>query len=291
MPPPHGRPSTASLRVIPAASRRPSSSASDGSSYVFSRVPPMAGPRRVEWMQTNIHAPVASSCRTTTCSPSHRRSRSSNTSSTLTRPRTRGEAWRSPRRVRRRVSQARGGRTRGPASRTPRPARRRRDARSAAVRTSLPPGAGTRRRTFPRSARPESRPAHGLAAARRARGAPRPSPAARSALRSRRAAAERRSPSARAPDQVQASHDLGVADHEAEPPAGHAVALREREHLDADLACARPRRGSSRAGDRRRRGRHRRSRGRSPLPSRARTRSPLRTLRAGPRRRRGSPGS
>ena len=31
---------------------------------------------------------------------------------------------------------------------------------------------------------------------------------------------------------------LGVAEHEAEPPAGHAVALREREHLDADLARA-----------------------------------------------------
>ena len=31
------------------------------------------------------------------------------------------------------------------------------------------------------------------------------------------------------------SHDLGVADDEAEPPAGHAVGLRQREELDADL--------------------------------------------------------
>ena len=39
-------------------------------------------------------------------------------------------------------------------------------------------------------------------------------------------------------DEVQPRDDLRIADDEAEPPAGHAVALREREHLDADLACA-----------------------------------------------------
>ena len=43
----------------------------------------MAGPSRVEWMQTKIHVPVAASWWTTACSPSHRRSRSSNTVRTL----------------------------------------------------------------------------------------------------------------------------------------------------------------------------------------------------------------
>src|SRR2546423_1149395 len=39
-----------------------------------------------------------------------------------------------------------------------------------------------------------------------------------------------------APDRVCNSlDDLGVADHEPEPPAGHPVGLGHREHLDADL--------------------------------------------------------
>ena len=33
-------------------------------------------------------------------------------------------------------------------------------------------------------------------------------------------------------------HELLVPEHESEPPARHAVALREREELDAHLACA-----------------------------------------------------
>ena len=40
-------------------------------------------------------------------------------------------------------------------------------------------------------------------------------------------------------EQVEAGDDLGVADDEPEPPAGHPVGLRHREHLDADLLRAR----------------------------------------------------
>src|SRR6266545_6048743 len=40
-------------------------------------------------------------------------------------------------------------------------------------------------------------------------------------------------------EQIEAGHDLRVADDEAEPPAGHAVGLRHREHLDTDLARTR----------------------------------------------------
>ena len=39
--------------------------------------------------------------------------------------------------------------------------------------------------------------------------------------------------------QLQPPHDLRVADDEAEPPSGHAVGLRHREQLDADLLRAR----------------------------------------------------
>ena len=40
-------------------------------------------------------------------------------------------------------------------------------------------------------------------------------------------------------EQVEPGHDLRVADDEPEPPAGHPVRLRHREHLDADLLRAR----------------------------------------------------
>src|SRR5262249_31776510 len=71
LPPPKGRPATANLAVIPAASRVPSSSASAGLPYTFILVPPPAGPSRREWMQMNIQVLEGSSKRMTTCSPSH----------------------------------------------------------------------------------------------------------------------------------------------------------------------------------------------------------------------------
>jgi hypothetical protein len=46
------------LSVIAAASRIASDMASAGDVYVFIRVPPSAGPRFVEWIQTNIHVPL-----------------------------------------------------------------------------------------------------------------------------------------------------------------------------------------------------------------------------------------
>src|SRR5919198_6684283 len=71
------------LSVIADASRIASSSPSAGAAYVFIRVPPPAGPREVEWMQTNIHVPVGRSKRTTTSSPSQARISSSSTGGTL----------------------------------------------------------------------------------------------------------------------------------------------------------------------------------------------------------------
>ncbi len=47
------------------------------------RVPPIAGPRRVEWTPINIQAQVAASNRTTTSSPSQPRNDSSNTALSL----------------------------------------------------------------------------------------------------------------------------------------------------------------------------------------------------------------
>src|SRR5919204_4953023 len=70
------------LSVIADASRIASSSPSAGSAYVFIRVPPPAGPRAVEWMQTNIHVPLGRSKRTTTSSPSHELITSSSTEGT-----------------------------------------------------------------------------------------------------------------------------------------------------------------------------------------------------------------
>src|SRR5437763_13030432 len=64
-----------------------SAGASAGSAYTFIRVPPPAGPREVEWMQTKIHVPVGRSKRTTTSSPSHERRSSSSTPGTLARGR------------------------------------------------------------------------------------------------------------------------------------------------------------------------------------------------------------
>jgi len=39
-------------------------------------------------------------------------------------------------------------------------------------------------------------------------------------------------------DAAQRADQLGTADHEADPPAGHVVALRQREELHGDLFCA-----------------------------------------------------
>src|ERR671934_2061648 len=87
LPPPKGMSTAAILSVIADASRIASSSPSAGSAYVFIRVPPPAGPREVEWMQTNIHVPLGRSKRTTTSSPSQERRSSSSTTGTLSRGR------------------------------------------------------------------------------------------------------------------------------------------------------------------------------------------------------------
>src|SRR5918992_2605346 len=86
LPPPKGKPTAAILSVIAADSRIASSSAAAGSAYAFIRVPPPAGPRRVEWRQTNIHVPLARSKWTTVCSPSQARMSSSSTPRTYPYP-------------------------------------------------------------------------------------------------------------------------------------------------------------------------------------------------------------
>ena len=45
------------MGVIPSARRNPSTRPSAGEEYILIRVPPAAGPSRVECMQTNIHVP------------------------------------------------------------------------------------------------------------------------------------------------------------------------------------------------------------------------------------------
>ena len=195
--------------------------------------PPMAGPGRVEWMQTNIQAPVASSCRTTTCSPSHRRSRSSNTSRLYSDANARRSRAIPSSRALSGVRPARGGRSPGPSKpETLAWSERRRDTRSAARSNVTPSGErGTRRRTCPRR-RPFGRvaartPLFSVAAPLvGAPAAPRPSPAARSALQSQpRCSGDedtltaRRGPAAT----IDPRDELRVPDHEAEPPARHAV--------------------------------------------------------------------
>src|SRR5919197_2666968 len=83
LPPPKGMATAAVFSVIADASRIASARASEGSEYTFIRVPPHAGPRAVEWMQTKIHVPAGRSKRATTFSPSHERIRSSSTRGTL----------------------------------------------------------------------------------------------------------------------------------------------------------------------------------------------------------------
>ena len=92
-------------------------------------------------------------------------------------------------------------------------------------------------------------------------------------------------------EQVRPRDDLGVADDEPEPPAGHPVALRHREELDADLLRARGREEARRRARRRRRGRRRRSRGRSPRLSARRSAPPRRRARAARRPHTDSTGS
>jgi hypothetical protein len=78
-PPPNGRSAADILRVMPSASRIASSSAFAANGYICMRVPPPAGPSLVEWRQMNIQAPLVSSKRATTSSPSQARMRSSRT--------------------------------------------------------------------------------------------------------------------------------------------------------------------------------------------------------------------
>ena len=61
LPPPNGTPAIACLRVMAPASRITSARPSAGSAYTRIRVPPKAGPSRVECTPTNIHAPVGRS--------------------------------------------------------------------------------------------------------------------------------------------------------------------------------------------------------------------------------------
>ncbi len=139
------------------------------------------------------------------------------------------------------MSRARAGRGRDHARRSPRPARRRRGARRAAARAVAPGGSRSQRKNVPSQ-----------------RGSRAPSA---STTRSRLDSYERaslgdrllrpRQSGDRGPlerDEDPGSHvllqpghprhQLGVPEHEAEPPARHAVALREREELDADLTGA-----------------------------------------------------
>ena len=100
--------------------------------------------------------------------------------------------------------------------------------------------AAARRRTCRHSAAPAR-----AARRRRGRGAPRTAPAARRPSPAARQRGDRR-PLERDEDPgadvlLQPGHardQLGVPEHEAEPPARHPVALREREELDADLPRA-----------------------------------------------------
>jgi hypothetical protein len=70
---------------MPAESRIASSSPSAGESYTFMRVPPAAGPRRVECIQMKIQVSLSRSRRITACSPSQRSSSSSNVGMTAIR--------------------------------------------------------------------------------------------------------------------------------------------------------------------------------------------------------------
>ena len=212
------------------------------SGSVFSRVPPIAGPSRVEWMQTIIQAPLAASWRTTTCSPSHRRAA----------PRTRARLY-SPRSACAKPLEPRVERLVGDGEREP-------GVTGAARAEAL---AGRERdavlveQPLDREAVGQAQPdeeralAAGLERAERRDDAVAARLVERAPLGDRllRAASARRSPArwsgdedARADVLLQPRHagdELGVADDEAEPPAGHPVALREREELDADVARAR----------------------------------------------------
>ena len=153
------RPACASSRR---ASRSPSSSACRGSSYVFSRVPPMAGPSRVEWMQTNIQAPVAcvvADDDVLAVPPpqqvlEHAR---------LYSARTPAEAARSPRRAPRPASRARGGRSRGPAPPKPSPGATATRCSASSRSNVSPSGSGNQTKNVP------SQRAPGIAASARSR--------------------------------------------------------------------------------------------------------------------------
>ena len=201
LPPPHGSPSTASLRVIPAASRRPSSSASAGSPYVSSASRPSRGRGWVEWMQTSIQSAgrrvIAGDGVLAVPAPQQLLEHDSTllAGERLPKPLEPG--------VERLVRDGEGepctADARAP--RTLRPARARPAPPAAGARRTTRPGAGARRRTFLRNgARARGGPRRrGRDAPRTAPSARPPSPAGRSALRSRPAAARRRSRRARAP--------------------------------------------------------------------------------------------
>ena len=239
MPPPHGRPSTASLRVIPAASRSPSSRASRR--LVVGLQPRAAhrpGPSRVEWMQTNIHAP----------SPRRAGRRRARRPTAAAGPRTRLRLYSAANARRSRASPSSSASSCVASERRakPRPLLAEsltgRDGDAVLVQQPL-------EREPVREREPDEERA--LAARARDRGehAVAPPLVERAPLLDRLLRPRQRRD--RGPlqrhedpragvllDEVQPCDDLGVADDEAEPPAGHAVALREREHLDADLARA-----------------------------------------------------